>query len=652
MGESDGTAPLPGLEEALRESEERFRRAFEFAGIGMAILGVDGRWIRVNRALCDMLGYTPDELSKTTFQALTHPDDRQASSDGSEAVLSGRIAVLQLEKRYRHKDGHYVWSRLTTSVVRSPSGEPVHYISQIEDIDARKRAESARKTSDERLRTLVEYAPDGIFILEAGRIVYTNPAGATMFGAATAGELIGRPALDLTHADFRDIVARHLGRVTRGHANPPGVMTGVQLDGTTFEAESQSLPFPSEGGQGALVFLRDISERRRLEEHLRQMQKMEGLGLLAGGIAHDFNNILAVMTLQLGMLLGGSAIDERTREALRELEDQAQRASGLVRQLLMFSRRSVIDVRSLDLNHAVEHVLIMLRRLIGETVEIAFIACPGPLPIEADAGMLEQVVVNLAVNARDAMARGGRIVIETGVTEVDARYAAENPRRRPGRFTTLSVTDTGSGMDAATLQRIFEPFFTTKAPGKGTGLGLATVYGIVEQHRGWVEVESEVGRGTSVRIFFPSQRSGHAELPTASSPGAATDDDRDAAAPRTILLVEDEEVVRRVLSRCLREAGYDVVEARSGPEAAEIWNATRLGIDLLLTDMLMPGSLNGLELAALALRDKPTLKVIVCSGYSLEMHAQGRPSDPRIGYLAKPFEVETLWAMVRESLRR
>jgi nitrogen-specific signal transduction histidine kinase/ActR/RegA family two-component response regulator len=386
------------------------------------------------------------------------------------------------------------------------------------------------------------------------------------------------------------------------------------------------------------------SERQALQTQLIQAQKMEAVGQLAGGVAHDFNNILTAILMQLSLLREEQQLSPEIQAGLRDLEGEARRAANLTRQLLMFSRRQVLQTQVLDLNSLLGNLLKMLRRLIGEHIVIELSAAPGDLWVEADAGMLEQVVMNLVVNARDAMPSGGSVTLKTRLAVFDAATAGSNPDARAGRFVHLTVADTGCGMDAETVAHIFEPFFTTKEVGRGTGLGLATVYGIVNQHRGWVEVHSEIGRGSTFEVFLPA---------SAEPVIKVVDEATFATLPRgreTLLVVEDEASVRHSMVATLQRIGYRVLQAGNGPEALQTWARQRDAIQLLITDVVMPGGLSGLDLADRALEEKPGFRVILISGYSLEMAKRGLPRSEALRFLQKPFEAVTLARLVRECL--
>ena len=390
--------------------------------------------------------------------------------------------------------------------------------------------------------------------------------------------------------------------------------------------------------------VQDITDRKGLEDQLRQAQKMEAVGQLAGGVAHDFNNILAAILMNLGLLREEPQLSPEILASLKEIEVEANRAANLIRQLLVFSRRQIPQRRPLDLNEVLGNLLKLLRRLLGEHVILEFPGHPDLPSVEADVGMIEQVVMNLSVNARDAMPSGGRLTIGLEVVELDGAAATANPEARPGRFVCLAVADTGCGMDEVTRKRVFEPFFTTKDVGQGTGLGLATVYGIAKQHQGWTEVASAIGQGTTFRVFLPVATAA-APAPLASPPPAAW-----RGGHETILLVEDEPAVRRLVGRCLRRSGYRVFEATNGVEALELWRQHGERIDLLFTDMVMPEGMTGLALAERLRADKSALKVIVSSGYSLEITSRGAPAGGKTAFLAKPYEMSSLAATVRRCL--
>ncbi len=393
-------------------------------------------------------------------------------------------------------------------------------------------------------------------------------------------------------------------------------------------------------------YVEDTTERTSLEEQLRQAQKMESVGQLAAGVAHDFNNILTIIQGHSGLLMSRPNLSPAMTTSIQAVSFAAERAASLTRQLLMFSRKQVIQPKVLDLKDVVANLSKMLQRLLGETIMLTCRSGPQLPPILADAGMMEQVLMNLAVNARDAMTKGGELLVQTDAVQIDESYAKLHADAHPGVFVRLQVTDNGTGMDAATIKRIFEPFFTTKG-NKGTGLGLATVYGIVKQHSGWIEVESELGRGTTFNIYIPAtsrettQSTGNADSPTATLVRGGSE---------TILVVEDEPVLRDLAQLILQDCGYRVFEAGSGVEALTVWQRCKGDVDLLLTDMIMPDGLSGKDLADSLTANKPALKVIFTSGYNVEDLNGDMSGQINTRFLQKPYSRSTLARAVRDCL--
>jgi signal transduction histidine kinase/CheY-like chemotaxis protein len=399
-------------------------------------------------------------------------------------------------------------------------------------------------------------------------------------------------------------------------------------------------------GQFGRAVITDITSRKVLEEELRQAQKMEVVGQLASGVAHDFNNILAAMILNLGLLRaeGESPAPGDAAAALQDLDALAKRASSLTSQLLLFSRRQVMQPQRLELSGALAHLLAMLERLLGEEVRCSLHSAVPDLWVDADLAMLEQAVMNLCLNARDAMPNGGALTLETSLVTFDAASMRVDPKSRPGQFVCLRVSDTGCGMSVEVLKHVFEPFFTTKEPGQGTGLGLASVYGTVHQHQGWLNVESRPDHGTTFRLYLP--RSPKPEVTAA--PSRAPIDTKGKG--ETLLLVEDEPDLLAIATRALSRLGYRVLPAVDGRQALALWDCYANEIDLVLTDMRMPNGINGLTLAERLWSSKPSLKIIIMSGYSSEIATNGSASRVEFTYLAKPFELQTLAETVRGCL--
>ena len=509
-------------------------------------------------------------------------------------------------------------------------------------------AQDHLRESEERFRQLVETSYDWIWEMDGEmRYTYASPKSVFLLGYAPH-EMLGKTPFDFMPADE---AARMRGLYAEfaGAGKPFASVENTSLHKSGREVILESSGSPVLGATGGIIGYRgmdrNVSERKRLEAQLRQSQKMEAVGQLAGGVAHDFNNILAAIMMNLGMLESNEGIDPETRRALEEIDSDARRAADLTRQLLMYSRRSVLTVKRLDLNEVIANLLKMLGRLIGEQNELEFRPHSGLPCVSADAGMLEQIVMNLVVNARDAMPAGGRITITTAIAGFDGEDVAANHERRVGRFVSLGVKDTGCGIEPAALKRVFEPFYTTKEPGKGTGLGLATLHGIVAQHQGWVEVDSTVGEGSEFTIY----------LPTASGTGESCAQANAAAKPVTgggemVVVVEDDTVVRDMLVMAVRHLGYRVRSASDGPECLRLWEALDGKVDLLMTDMVMPGGLTGLALSEQLREKTPSLRVIVSSGYSAEMVQTGAPDSSGFHYLPKPFTLGILAETLRNCL--
>jgi two-component system, cell cycle sensor histidine kinase and response regulator CckA len=536
---------------------------------------------------------------------------------------------------------------LKTNLVRLPSA--VRGALTLASTQSDKRtAESALRTSERRFRALVEASWDAVALFGAdGAILYGSPATTRLLGYDLS-EFVGRNAFELIHPDDQQAVVARLTEVMAQPHARVGVAARVRhKNGQWRHLEGVFTNLLDDPSVGAIVNnYRDITDRRSLEEQVILAQKMEAVGRLAGGVAHDFNNILTAIGGYTDLLLADLPDGDRRRHDVEEIHLAAQRAAALTQQLLAFSRRQMMQPKVVDLRSLVTNIEKMLRRLIGEDILFATVLHPRTGNVRADPGKLEQVIVNLAVNARDAMPKGGRLTIETRSVVLDESYQAEHPTVEPGPYVLLAVTDTGVGMDEATRARIFEPFFTTKGLGKGTGLGLATVYGIVNQMGGHIRPYSEPDRGTTMRVYLPS-----VEAP------ADPIEQRGAISPEalrgteTILLVEDEDPVRSVTRQLLERNGYTVLEAADGPSALALidGNGAQSLIDLLLTDVVMPG-MSGRELADQLKARRPDLRVLFMSGYTDDTVVRHGMLEAGIAYLEKPFRPDLLLRKVRDVL--
>jgi len=419
---------------------------------------------------------------------------------------------------------------------------------------------------------------------------------------------------------------------------------------TTLQKHTLSWSFiPIAVSNTVHCYVNDITERLNLEAQLRHTVKMEAVGQLAAGVAHDFNNILTIIQGHADLLLQSKTLQPPNEKSVRQISAAARRAGKLIKQLLMFSRKQVMEPRLLNFNDIINNLLPMLQDLLGETITVQFFPAPNLPALYVDVGMMEQVLLNLVINSRDAMAKGGRLTLSTSQQTLDPVALVLNPEARPGRFVCLTVTDTGCGMDSATLGHMFEPFFTTKDIGKGAGLGLATVYGIMKQHQGWIVVESRVGVGSTFTLFLPD--AGKGAVPPAPSPDTQISTRQNMpSGTETILVEEDEPILRELVVNILEFCGYRTYQAETGPAAIKTWQEHRSEIKLLLTDMMMPGGMTGRQLAERLHQDDPGLKVIYTSGYSPGMAGKDIALLEGFNFLAKPYSPGKLAQVVRECL--
>jgi len=628
----------------LVEREELFHLISENAADMIAVVDMEGRRIYNSLSYQKVLGYSPEELQASSSFEQIHPDDRERVKKAAEEARRSGIGKT-LEYRLRHKNGTWLVLESTSSVIRNAKGEPEKLVIVNRDVTERKKAEEALRRSEAGFRSVVEDAPYGIYRTSlTGPFLQVNPALQKMLGYKSTEELLRQ--------DLANHVFRHAGeyqRLTELLARTEEIkdleMEWKRQDGTPMTVRCSGRRINDENGVPAYfeVFAEDVTEKRVLEKQLRMAQKMEAIGRLSGGIAHDFNNLLGVIIGYSGVLKKKLGSDSALCEHALEIEKAGQRAASLTKQLLAFSRQQVLTPAVLNLNSLATDMEKMLPRLLGEDIEVSLALDPELGNVKADQSQIEQVIMNLAVNARDAMPTGGKLKIQTSNVQLDQAYTWNHPGSKVGDYVLLAVTDTGTGMDAATLTHIFEPFFTTKERGKGTGLGLATVYGVVKQSNGYIWVDSVPGNGASFQIYLPR----HVGQPVADDQIA--DSREKLRGSETILLVEDAEPLRKLALTFLEAGGFRVLSAESGESALEV--AARFGgaFDLLLTDVVMPG-MNGRVLAEQMMPRQPGMKVLYMSGYTDSFIAGHGVLDPETQLLHKPFTEEVLIRKVREVL--
>ncbi|MFW6079806.1 MAG: PAS domain S-box protein [Gemmatimonadota bacterium] len=625
----------------LRENEERLRVLVRQMPAVVWTVDRDLRFTMSRGGALEAIGLGEGEvlgLPLAEFFGTDDPDHPPIAAH--RAALDGLPRGFEYAYRGRTFQAH-------VEPLRDEAGEITGVIGVALDVTDRQEIERALRESEEKFRVLVEAAMDGIFIESVeGRILDCNEAGCRMFGY-TKDELLGLTIADLVPRSSAEALPDVITEVTGDEAVE---RVNRRKDGTHFPTEVVTKFVDVGGERRVIAYVRDISARKELEEQLRQSQKMDAVGRLAGGIAHDFNNLMMTVSGYTRFLIEDTPEDSPAREDLAEIERAAERATELTRQLLAFGRKQVLNPTVIDVNAVVRELESMIRRVIGADIEVRAELDPDAPPIEADAGQIEQVIMNLVLNARDAMPDGGTLAIRTECVEI----AAEDRPRHIGRtvprgvYTTLTVSDTGRGIDDETRERIFEPFFTTKDKGKGTGLGLSTVYGIVRQSGGHIQVDSEYGAGTAFRIYFP-RADELIETPAAAAAAAAADRVGGLEGRETVLVVEDEASVRRVVRRALDRYGYTVLEAVDGEDALRIARERDGDLDLVLTDLVMP-RMGGHELQRRLDDDGVDAPVIFMTGYSRDAVDRSDGLDGAHELVSKPVDPDRLVRKVRDAL--
>ncbi len=592
-----------------------------------------------NPALLRMLGYDSfEELARRNLET-----EQAYEPDYPRLIFKEKIeregVVQGLESAWRRTDGTTLFVRESARMVRDAEGAPLFYEGTAEDITARVKAEAESRW----LASILEQSLNEIYVFDAQTLRFTYANGGALANLGLSLEELRA----LTPVDIKPLITREvfddlLNPLRSGKQDHLDLETVHQRkDGSTYPV-LLTLQRSTQGGQDVIVAIGyDITDRQRLEDQLRQAQKMESVGRLAGGVAHDFNNMLNIIMIYTELALRKLGQEEPMRADLEEVQKAAKRSATLTKQLLAFARKQQILPRVLDLNATIADMVKMLSRLLGEEITFSLVAESSLWAVKMDAGQVDQILANLAVNARDAIEGAGTVTLETSNLTVDSSYLASHPYSEPGDYVLMTFSDTGRGMDRETLDKIFEPFFSTKGS-LGTGLGLATVYGIVKQNRGFINAYSEVGRGTTFKIYIP-RWTGEEEI---------GDHAGEAPAPcgsETVLVAEDEEAILALAGRLLKEHGYTVLSAHSPGDALLLAQHHKGPIHLLLTDVVMP-LMNGKELAEKLTALRPEIKTLYMSGYTANVVAHRGVLDEGVHFLQKPFTVESLARTVRDAL--
>ena len=637
------------MEAELGESEKQYRLIFDGNPTPMWVFDQETlAFLEVNDAAVQHYGYSRQEFLQMTLQDLRPHEEAPAMMEYLHRLVPGETPArlgLAGVRRHRKKDGSFIDVEIKLCPI-SFQGRAAS-LTMANDITERKLAEAALRSSEMLFHSVWENSVDGMRLTdEQGNIVAVNQAFCNLVGMCRE-ELEGNPfTVIVADSEQRQKQLDHYRQRFLERVVERPVERRLTLRNGNVVTFEDTTSFVELRGQPSLLLglFRDVTGQKRLEDQLRQSQKMDAIGQLAGGVAHDFNNILTVIHGHASLLLAGGNLTGVAVRSAQQIGQAAERAAALTRQLLTFSRRQVMQPKRLDLNEVVSNMTKMLARILGEDVALQLNYFPQPALVQADAGMMEQVLLNLAVNSRDAMPGGGQLAIKISVQHLNAGHLAQHSEARAGRFVSLTAADNGCGIAPQNLRRVFEPFFTTKEVGKGTGLGLATVYGIVKQHQGWIEVESEMGKGTAFKVFIPC--SGQAAEPADEKQAEETL----PGGTETILVVEDEAPVRELVCSLLAARGYNILQAESGAKALEVWSNSKETIDLLLTDLVMPDRINGRELAEKLWADRPKLKVIFTSGYSADVVGKDFVLRRGLNYLQKPYHPLKLALTVRDCL--
>ena len=641
------------IEQVIRDGEKHLKAVFDQSPISIALLDMRGRLIYSNMMLSNMIGYSGAELLEMRFTDFTYPDDLHIDLSQFTDLVDGKIPWYSMEKRYVHKDGHIVWANLSVTVIRDEDGHPLEIIGMANDITERKQAERELGESRKQYQSLVEGTPDLITRVDTeGRLSFVNHTAQVIFGLPPQ-ECLGRLAFDFIHSEDREATLSAFQSWLKSdqliftHENRQ-----VSVDGRVHHMAWSIRAEYGDGGQvvGFASTARDVTnlrwaeeERAKLEGQLLQAQKMESVGRLAGGVAHDFNNMLTVILGHAQMALERLGPAHPLNVNLTEIKRAGEHSADLTRQLLAFARKQTIAPKVLELNQVVAGTLMMLQRLIGEDMQLTWQPAPDLWPVKMDSSQLGQILANLCVNARDAIAGVGKITIATANIRVDADHSLDRPGLASGEYASISVSDNGAGMAKETQEHIFEPFYTTKELGKGTGLGLSTVYGAVKQNNGFINVCSDLGQGSTFTIYLPrhSDAAGHACQAGGEKPVPHGHE--------TIMLVEDEPAILDLAVSMLATQSYTVLPASTPGEATRLARDYGGDIHLLVTDVIMP-EMNGRDLATNLNVLHPNLRCLFMSGYTADIIVHQGVLDEGVNFIQKPFTLKDLAFMVRKVL--
>jgi two-component system, cell cycle sensor histidine kinase and response regulator CckA len=637
----------------LKESEERFRSFVENANDIVFSLTPEGNFKYISPNWTEMLGHDIKEIMGSFFGVIIHPEDvPMCKSYLDRAIMTGE-KQSGIEYRIMHKNGSWRWHVTNASVVRNDDDKIISIVGIARDITERKKAETELKESEARFRSLIETAPEAIFVQSDERFVYLNPAMQELLGAGDASELLGTHMMARIAPECHDIIRNRIReQLDTGESAPLMEQEYLRLDGSRVFVEATAVPIKFEGNDGHLVFLRNITTRKLAEEQQEKLQtqliaaqKMDSIGRLAGGMAHDFNNLLSVIIGHAELALQHADLGDKVHPDIHEILDAAGKSTELIKQLLAFARKQTISPNIMDLNKVVEKTIKMVKPLIGEDIALEWKPDRDLWRVKIDPTQIDQIIVNLCLNARDAIHDGGKIIIETQNAIIDEAYCQTHSDFKAGNYTMLGVSDNGSGMEKETSAHLFEPFFTTKEIGKGAGLGLATVYGIVKQNGGFINVYSEPDKGTTFKVYIPRHNAG-------IRPGEVVDRTEDIlpeSGSEVLLIVEDELAILKIAKKILENLGYHVLSAALPSEAIDLVGEFKGEIHLLITDVIMP-EMNGKSLFEKLRLMRPGLKSLYMSGYTANVISHHGVLDKNLNFIQKPFTIKMLARKVREAL--